>query len=380
MWLGVVLLLAGSFFERLGGGLAMTPEREGVAHRIGGPGERALLRSTIATLLGNGHLLLVSSAGDGAQRDFDVSPLPVSQATSNVMVQSVDGRHLVVLAPSSGPAGSQLFVVDLHDTSSQRLDLPDSQVTFTSLALGRRTGSAYITGFWRGGVVIARYSIDPLVSRERRVERRGQGARWPVYATSIDAEERRFYVSYHGTATGVDVFALNDAGPAVCPTPELPNAVCFASHGGVIAIPDGVLLATGEAGIRYVRDRGTEVQVDIGLRGNHLMEFSFDSATRTVVAAGSCGYAGGFAIATLPEGATATEVSGRELVRPVDYTVCGERLAIAPDGSWAAVAKRAPPPYASTGPGELTIVEVRTGRVLNRIRVAAPPIDVLVLR
>jgi hypothetical protein len=294
--------------------------------------------ATVATLLADGRLWLIRTGAESAPRAYAVASGPLDQAANHLLAQSLDGRFLVALAPPADSGSSILFALDVRSGASRSATLHDG-TAYTTLALGPRTGAAYLTGVGPDGVVIAGYEV-PSLRREHRWIAVPTGVRTPAlaaYSSGIDADERRLYVNYHDK--GTEWFDLTASGPRTCDAGGAFGR-CMRAHDYVLPVANRVLYATG-----------------------------------------SCGYAGGFAALTLPGGASPPATARiRSPAWLRDRTVCGERLAVAPDGRWVAIARRRPPPSASRGPGEITLVEARTGRVMRRITVPAPPLDVLVLR
>ena len=239
---------------------------------------------------------------------------------------------------------------------------------FPAVAVGRRSGHLYVLDRI-GAKVIA---VDPG-SGETISARPVDGWRNDsVYSWGLRDDERRLFISYHGQGTGIDWF---DVEPA-----RWKRAGYVQTHGGFVLLGERLFAATGESQIVEFEASGRELRrLDTGLRGNHLMEFVIDRDRRLVHAVGSCGYAGGFSTIALSQKASA------RIRTPVgDYTVCGERVSVSPDGSWLAVASIQDPPRGLTPSasraGALLIVSTRTGEVLQRITTAADVVDVLAVR
>jgi len=110
----------------------------------------------------------------------------------------------------------------------------------------------------------------------------------------------------------------------------------------------------------------------LGLEGNHLMEFTIVAAAG-IYAVGSCGYNRGLAVADLASS------QFRVLVPPGQSSaVCGERIVALDDASLLVVAKTAVPAPALT-PGALVVLS-RSGEILRTIPTSAEPVDLLLSR
>ena len=340
---------------------------------------------TIAVLLADGRLGLARTSGEPQWREYRLTTHAVRQRSSGLLAQSTDGRYLVALAPQESSYVAVLSVVDLRSGSMRNVLLRDS-ASFSTLTLGEHSGAAYLVGRGSLGVIIARYDLDSLVMHGRWRVRDSDAPGCDLYSSRLDAKERYLYVSYHGMCEGADRIELTREGPRPCRHGQSVTP-CVSAHGLVLPTLDGVFVATGSPNVRYVDSEGWTSLLNTGLN-THLMEFTVDTIHGRLAATGSCGYGGGFAVLKIPphEGRGRDDsngVSSPEALlqtEPFRSQICGERLALEPDGNWVAVARRTPPPTESRGPGEVTLVDLRTQTVISRIPVSAPPLDVLVLR
>jgi hypothetical protein len=144
---------------------------------------------------------------------------------------------------------------------------------------------------------------------------------------------------------------------------------------------EAVLAATGESELIEIDNRGaTTRRIETGLYNNHLMNFAVDERHRTVFATGPCDYAGGFTATEWPN--SGKQQAPRVFVPPHDYTVCGDRVAIAPEGSWLVISSRAIVgyPWMPDRPATLLVADSRSGAILRRIELTSDPIDVVVVR
>jgi hypothetical protein len=106
------------------------------------------------------------------------------------------------------------------------------------------------------------------------------------------------------------------------------------------------------------------------------MEFSVDRKRGKIYAVGSCGYTGGFSVTPWPSGNAPTRV----LVPVRDYSVCGERISVAPDGSWVAVAALEDSMPVASRPGTVLILDTRSGAVIHQLATSSDAVDVLAVR
>jgi len=331
----------------------------------------------IAVVLGDGRVVIAGPDAREPLREWRADSAKIHQHGAHFLAQTKDARYVVALLPREDLASSTLMVVDLTEGTIRSRPLRDSGAVFTSLTIGPGSGLAYAVGSGTDGVVASTFAIPSLEPSTRRQGGVAAALQRPVYSAALDAEERRLYASFH---EWTDWFTIEENSLTQCPAASRwrPNR-CIGSHGILRVVSDGVVYATGGPLFYRTTANGSLDSIAIGLEGSHLMDFDIDSTNNRVVAVGSCGFAGRLATTSLTvtaEGSVGHPPSGL----PTQRSVCGERISVEPRGRWAAVARRASPPYASRGPGAIVVVDTETGVVLRTIAVPAPPLDVIVLR
>jgi hypothetical protein len=236
--------------------------------------------------------------------------------------------------------------------------------SYPALAVGSRTGRLF--AFRSAGATVV--VVDAKTGEQRTLLAFLSGQE--VYSGAVSADERRIYVSYHGNATGIDWFDLT--GEEWRPGGHL------MSHGGFALVGETLLAASGDPSIAEVDATGRTLRTfDTALYGNHLMEFAVDSQRRIIYAAGPCDYAGGFSATPWPRsGAAPTRV----LVPARDYSVCGARISLEPNGQWVAIASRDDVVPRASRAGSVLIVDTRTGIVVQRLATSSDVVDVLAVR
>lgn len=346
--------------------------------------------SQIFALLADMHLL--TARQDGAilaDTSLDPrAPINTVRATGHYLALGTENQHVYVLVPRQ-PQALDLVVavnaVSAHIESTYTLPGGD----YHSITVGAQTGQLFVFGD-RGSSAIVTV-IDPAngANASTWTARSEDGHAWTVYQGSVSADQRRIYVSYHGTdTTGLDWFDVTPDGLVRCLSAEPANFGCIASHGAFAVLPNELLVATGGPMILDVDATGVVRRAfDTGLQGNHLMEFVADPAAERLYAVGSCGYSGGFSAASLrrPGIPTTPTIPGEWswAIAPQPPQVllktqpCGERLSLGSAG--LVVGKTAQPVAQPARHGALLMVDPSSGRLTWQIETASEPLDVLAL-
>lgn len=340
----------------------------------------------IAVVLADGRLQLFSGMADSLESEWVIAPYQV-EGPIKLLKQSPDRRRLVVLArPRLGTTAENLLsTVDLTSGKLTTRVLTGSLSNAGTFAFDDNSGHLYLVGYDDAGVWVAQLEPGTLavikrwiaIAVDTRTDSSSQimttlGPRWRTYSSTIDSRRKRMTVAFHGGIDGAETFTLDGKPSPRCDLAS-PVRTCIRQHGSVVATPSGLFAATGTPTIKRLMPSGTESEVNTGLEGNHLMEFVLSTDSRTLFAAGSCSYAGGFSISPVE---SASPGRNRVLVK----TICGETLTIDPAGEWVAVAALKPPLTLSRGPGTIRFVSVTDGHILAERIVAGPPIDILALR
>ena len=391
--LSAVALVLGACSRQAGGGPTPSPqpERPGPA-----PSATSMPTSTmdnLAVALLVDRRLVVAQLSDGAA----IAELPLGSAVDmppidragHYLALGQDGDTLLVLVPGSSNDAGQLAVVDIVEAKvASAYELP-AGTTYGSLATGPATGRVYLFGNRAGGVVVT--VLDPATGAEVTswTAREADGHDWLVYQGAVAPDERTLYISYHGRdTTGIDRFAVTPDGLSRCGSANPPGVGCIDAHGGLAVDDGGLLVATGSRVIRKVDADGVAREaLDTGLE-DHLLEFVVDYRAGRLYAVAACDVGGGFsAVDVRGTGVLAPPATPGDwswevppeppLVATVGSQACGARLALGP--SPLLVVGRTALPVPRPAPGELLIVDVRSGEVVRSVPTPAEPVDVLAI-
>jgi hypothetical protein len=299
---------------------------------------------------------------------------------------ALGSRHLLAAGPGNVYAlmsGRQSAVVESMDSTSLafRTEATFPSGVFASLAVGPISGRFFAFGTTGAAVTI----VDRGASAGTNLvgsSVHASSAR-NVYSGGVSPDERRIYVSCHGLGTGMDWFDAMPAGTWRKCSADTTTS-CVDSHGGFVAVPQGVLAATGDHDVVEV-DRGGQIvrRFDTGLYRNHLMEFALDERRRIIYVVGSCISGGGLSAIPWPQ-PKAKGTPAAVLVPSGDYRVCGDHVSVSSDGTWLAIAAGAIPNDApisiAARSAVILVVNASSGDVLRSIRLPVDPVDVLVLQ
>jgi hypothetical protein len=247
----------------------------------------------------------------------------------------------------------------------RRYSLPRA-IAFRSLVRGPRSGRLYLAGNNRDDDALAAV-LDPRSSRLEFTTVRTGPPDWYVFATAVSRDERRLFLSYHGTrTTGADWLAVEGFALRRCSVQSRPDVGCLNLHGDVAAYGGHVLATTGDGPVVELDLAGATVRrFDPRIPGNHLIEFALDRVSRRLLVIGSCGYAGGLSLIDLR--------SGRARVLGYRHRICGER--VAPASGRVAVVAANQLPVPEGGAGLVKTVDLRSGKLVHRTDVEAEPLD-----
>jgi hypothetical protein len=333
----------------------------------------------VLALLADRTLVEISPASGRIVRRRALGPgMPLADL-GEFLALGDDGRRLFVLTPSSPGAAQEVRILEpaaLRPIESFSLD---RGIVFRAMAVGPRTGRLYLFGNRAAGggaedAVVA--VLDPSTGATRTsTVREAEGHDWWIIDGAVARDESRLYLSYHGgcdvieklCTNGADWIGINGDRLARCGRRSASGVGCLRSvHGGVEALEDGLLAATGWRKLIRISDRGT-VTADLPnrLAGNHVMEFAVDPAGERAYALGQCTYTGGVSVLDLRS----------ERTRLLNRNVCGERIAAG--GDLVAVADQ----YGSNplgAPARVVLVDARTGSV-RYAKVPIETVDLLVV-
>ena len=373
-------------------GLAAVLLVTAVAARCGedreGPEPRG---DAVFALLADNRLLKVSLGDGRVVFDQRLAPPPRSNAAGRYLAMSADRRTLFALVDN------KVAAIDVR-SGEVRDDLRLPRGTrFGALAVGPESGRLYIFGNRAGRVVtipalderlrelhvvvaIVDSDIERLVSSA--TVREGEGLDWSVYDAAVADDERRLFVSYHGSSTsGVDWIDIRGDRLRPCSRPpRWRGAACAGQvHGTVEPYGDGLLAATGHEPVVELGPGGdVRRRLRTRLTQTHLMELALDREARRLYAIGSC-YAGGPGV-----GAVDLETGRARVVVPPQSAsagelpdACGDRVAVGAD-SLLVLARTTSAAPSPAWPGRLVFVDGRSGRVVRTVETPTEPVDVLV--
>ena len=250
----------------------------------------------------------------GVWRVARVAPKAAVQGgAGHSLAFSADGRTLWALSVT----GQRLVAL------SPATLAPRKRVTFAptevprALAVGRRSGRLYVAYTVERPVPKRRDQpkdarlriLDPSGTRtlaDTLVRPAGRRSGW-VWALVIDDQERRAYMSYHGSDTsGLDTLTIN--GPRVTRCRRPGYIVCWGQpHGTLAVVGDRIYTATGAPWIgEYAPDGTLQRRLETGLENVHLMEFAVNPAQDKIYATASCLLGAGFASVDIASGEPTT--------------------------------------------------------------------------
>ncbi len=341
----------------------------------------------VAALLADGRHQLIDATTGQQTAEYRVADYTVD-GPEQLPLLTRDARRLLVLThPRPGhPGRITLTSIELATGALTRHEFSGAEPEFRSMAIGHTSGRLYLTGFDANGVMVL--EADPATLRSinqwRALSRPtapdstrpvilAAGPRWRPITSSIDLREQRLCVSFHGGNAGAEWFSLVSRDSLGCPRPAAPDKTCLQNHGAIQALKLGVVMANGDEVITILRPNGVLDSIDTGLKGNHLMGFSVDSAERRLAAVGPCYHTGGLAIVELA-------ASGSAGVRTQQIpSVCGDRLSLSRDGSWIAVAGQLPAPARTPAVYGLRFLGATDSKEWGSLALPVPAVDVVIL-
>lgn len=353
-----------------------TPPTPAVSHNLGtGP--------AVFALLADGRLLVASPVDAAISREVRLARSARGAGEpdfAHVLALDARRRVLHVLLDVAG-AGGVVVTVDARTLVVRGTWALPAGIRHRSLAVGPASGAILVFGdrAEAGGRSpwLTRLSVAGAVVGSWRL-RPADGRDWRPYAAAVSADERFSVVSYHGErTTGADIVGLDGPERRPCRQPVPAGAGCLAEVHGSVAVSGGrVLATTGDGGFLVSVDpvRLDHRRLDVGLSGNHLMEFAVDPAG-SVHALGSCRYAGG--LSRLRADGSAPHVLSVPSPAPQRPHLCGERLSAGPAGL-VAIARGPVSAGSSSLPAGIDLLDGDTGRVIGTVSTPAAVVDVVV--
>jgi DNA-binding beta-propeller fold protein YncE len=333
--------------------------------------DTAQLTPRTYALLANNHLLVADAATGTAITELTLpGPAAVAAPLRALALSSDRGSLFVLVSEANGRA-----LVAAIDTQTVKVTATfelGRDLRYRGIAIGPRTARLYLFANRESDAVVR--VLDPSNGGTQDwLARASNGRYWYVYQGDVSADESALFISYHGAdTTGIDRFDIQPTGLARCNIPSAPESGCFRTHGSFALFGNELFAATGQPFVTAL-DAKTGVKrrdYQLGLEGNHLMEFAIDP-TAGIYAVGSCRYNRGLAVADL------ASHQYQVLVPPGQLSpICGERIGVLDDGALLVVAKTAAS-VPALAPGEILVLS-GDGRVLRTIPTSAEPVDLLI--
>jgi hypothetical protein len=192
---------------------------------------------------------------------------------------------------------------------------------------------------------------------------------WIVLDSALSPDERQLLVTYHGASTtGADLVSTATLVRCRPHGPES-RATCLSLHGrALFRTGDRVLATTGEGPLIELSLAGERTHAwELGLPGNHLMQFALSRDGMHAAAVGPCGYAGGLSYVDLD--------AGRVAVHGYPQGICADRVAFLDAGTVALARNAFPVPQGL--PARLDLVDLATGRITLRRATPSEIVDLL---
>lgn len=189
------------------------------------------------------------------------------------------------------------------------------------------------------------------------------------------------------------MFAINsNSVKVVCDgMPYARSGKCmYGAHGSVAPGKNRSLLAAGGSSTIFEHDSSGVLVArhQMGIPGNHTMDFAADTVRGIMFIAGACEQSAGFSakevgasgaarvfVASVPRGANKPEGYVPMPTDPPPGSICGSRLALSPDGNVLVLGGRRGPRE-----GIVFIVDPVTGRIGSRAWLGGEVADVIVVR
>jgi hypothetical protein len=323
-------------------------------------------------LLANNHLLVADVASGAVISELTLAGPAAPSAVRAMALSSDRGSLFVLVSEANGRA--LVAAVDTMTLKVTKTFELGRELRYRGLAVGPRTARLYLFANRESDAVVR--VLEPRDGGTQDwLARASNGRYWFVYQGGVSADESALFISYHGAdTTGIDRFDIQPTGLARCGIPSAPESGCFRTHGSFELFGNELFAATGEPFVMAL-DAKTGVKhrdYQLGLEGNHLMEFAIAPAAG-LYAVGSCGYNRGLAVADLASHKfQVLDAPGQR------SAICGERIGVLDDGALLVVAKTAAPVPALV-PGEILVLSGE-GRILRTIRTSAEPVDLLLWR
>lgn len=339
---------------------------------------------TAFALLSDNSVIQIWLGVEAKTRRRVLAPPSPNPVPGHYFAASKQGHSLFVLTSGGGSRSATLFALDpITLRTKDRYTLP-AGVEFRSLAVGPKTGDLYLFGNRAGSrlnevgypeqdVIVGVINPQDEALTVTTV-RSARGRDWLVYRGVVSADERRLFISYHGSdTTGADFLRISGKRLSRCTVKTRPGQGCIGDvHGNIEAYGAGIVASTGDSHVILQFDRdGRMTRLWRTKLRTHLVEFAVDRQSRRLYAIGSCNQSGGLSeIDTLAE-------SARVVVPPSSQSgVCGERLAVSPDAVLALTNIEVP--VFPEIPGAVRFINGEKGTLIRSVPTPSGPLDVLI--
>jgi hypothetical protein len=307
-----------------------------------------------------------SSPPAGGPRIFPIAPHVVAVLVSSCIV---------------------IIDVDSLYTVASVCDIAPRRFSLKSLGFGSNSQSVYVIGDDHNELLVLRLtaSLEPRDVFTARLEPADK--EWTLYQASVAADERRIFVSYHGTdTTGVDWFDVDGSRLVRCTKRQRPNVGCISgAHGGFALVDGGLIVATGLRWLEEVDQEGHETRrYDTALEHTHLMQFWFEGSTKDIYSVSSCG-SGGSGLSVIRNAGTIDSRGRLGSLQPLridrdfkgrsgDRRVCGEFVTATRSGA-VAIARYDLPGPKPDRTGDIVFVNAK-GSVTSQLTTPSEPVEI----
>jgi hypothetical protein len=352
---------------------------------------------TVIALLANNRLVMASSATGRiiAQQELMHGPVPSTLGVKDgqfrgfYLALSNDQRTLYALVLDATNGSHHLAVIDVRTHQVHAYYPMEQDVLVRAIAVGPQTGRVYLFGervsarpqsvvvlvlHPRSGRLLARWTV-----------RKTGNLDWKVFRGLTSADERQLFIDYwRGAGYGIDVVNTVDGHPIPCGRPAPSRIGCGHSddffvnvelYRARLVVAHGTVPGEGHPFVELDSSGTIRRTLRNRLPGDpHTGDFVVDQTTGALYEVGSCGYTGGLNVIDLKTG------HAQAIVPPLNYNVCGERIATGPH-SLLAIGKIPGSVIPRTdSPGALLLVDGRSGKLLHSIETPAGAVDIIVAK
>jgi hypothetical protein len=222
---------------------------------------------TAFSLLADSRLIAVRIADGHVIAEQKLAQGPVS-GVGRLMVVSKKTNSLIVLV------SNRLFAMELPSLRITKSISPSrTDCTFRGVAIGPMSNRLYMFGNCPDSINVTVF--DPSATRELENWSGTLPAKldWMIYQGNVSADERRVFISYHGSnTTGIDWFDVLSNRLERCQQHDDPNLGCIRAHGG-FEIRGNKIFATagGRLIVQTVINGSSLMAYDTYIEHNHVV-------------------------------------------------------------------------------------------------------------